>query len=70
MTVTEQEAKNKWCPMVRSETDGNSINALSDEKRNPEWSRCIGSSCMMMAIKAILLWKIQASGLIRNTYHA
>jgi hypothetical protein len=48
VTVTEEEAKNKWCPEARvgvyAGNGGVSVN------RNPETEdeiRCIGSACMM-----------------------
>lgn len=59
--MTEEEAKKKWCPMVRlvaCETDSTVISAhqgfnrvfISDEDgstKNPEMSRCIAPDCMM-----------------------
>lgn len=52
--MTEEEAKKKWCPMVRH------LSGDQDESDNPcnrvgygnvlddgEWNRCIASDCMM-----------------------
>lgn len=55
--MTDKEAKMKWCPMARAaacETDGNSVNRhipaspgvlLTDGFYNPEFARCLGSTC-------------------------
>jgi hypothetical protein len=48
--INDKEAKKKWCPMVRDYSEsGPSCNSSSNisKGRNPEWSRCIGSECMM-----------------------
>ena len=56
--MTEEEAKTKWCPMVRasfSDNDGNSsnrsipesLNESDEEDYNPRYARCIGSKCAM-----------------------
>lgn len=42
--MAEEEAKTKWCPMVRC---GNSAENCHSLDRNPEYSRCIASECMM-----------------------
>ena len=39
--MTEQEAKTKWCPMMRSST------GVFDKHREPANNDCIGSGCMM-----------------------
>ncbi len=49
--MTEEEAKTKWCPMVRDfDETGTSSNCCWSEAnpdgRNPIYSRCIGSNCM------------------------
>ena len=53
--MTEDEAKKKWCPMVRGATFGVAfVNNRFEMRFNPEDSRggaeyvtCIGSACMM-----------------------
>ena len=56
--MTEEEAKTKWCPMVRImfRQDGGGANSWTHDNpkgeinayaRMPEQSRCIGSGCMM-----------------------
>jgi len=53
MMMTEEQAKQKWCPMVRAAdntSDNNSANAsasVDGDGRNPPYARCIGSNCMM-----------------------
>jgi hypothetical protein len=48
--VTEDEAKRKWCPMVRNGLEP--IGNCADE-RKPSWSLCIASACMMFRWVAI-----------------
>jgi hypothetical protein len=49
--VTEDDAKKKWCPMVRCESDdmvSNSFDMADNPRgRNPDYSLCIASDCMM-----------------------
>ena len=57
--LTEPQAREKWCPMVRAGVYGEagsvlkpSMNfdvaiAVNRDPRNPELSRCIASACMM-----------------------
>lgn len=47
--MTEEEAKTKWCPMVRlgKNSGMQSWHEQGEELRNPIESRCIGSACMM-----------------------
>lgn len=49
--MTEEEAKQKWCPMVRasiSQGDGNASNRDCHRPNEaPEYAQCIGSKCMM-----------------------
>jgi len=49
--MTEDEARTKWCPMVRYKSGGGEgINrwATSDDKNySPDHSKCIASDCMM-----------------------
>lgn len=40
--MTEEEAKTKWCPMLRKGPPGTSRNAPEDVP-----NLCIGSACMM-----------------------
>lgn len=40
--MTEEEARTKWCPMVRTADDNRSIN----QEPQPKWNCCIGSGCM------------------------
>ena len=50
MLLTENEAKDKWCPQVRAAADvedGNACNAGVAGLRVPFYSCCIGSGCMM-----------------------
>ena len=44
--MTEDEAKKKWCPMVRDGIEPMG-NTAGDENRIPDWSLCIASDCMM-----------------------
>lgn len=52
MTVTEQQAADKWCSMVRASAGGEDNNAcnagtgIRTGGRNPILARCIGSECM------------------------
>lgn len=49
MVGTEEEAREKWCPMVRYSFDDEartSQNRWAD-KNNPKECRCIVSECMM-----------------------
>ena len=51
--MTEQEAKTKWCPMVRAAKNVQPVQLMGQANmdpasaRNPEQARCIGSGCMM-----------------------
>ena len=45
--MTEDEAKTKWCPMVRSSDLEKDVDNCYIKDRNPTYSRCIGSDCMM-----------------------
>lgn len=45
--MTEDEAKTKWCPMVRSSDTDQTVDNAYISDRNPSYSRCIGSDCMM-----------------------
>ncbi len=49
--MKEEDAKQKWCPMVRCAAgieDNNAANCGETiENRNPPFARCIGSECMM-----------------------
>lgn len=58
MIVTEEDAKTKWCPMVRhierqdsGESSNNRCFPVDDPKKtgisNNVWNKCIGSHCMM-----------------------
>lgn len=50
--LTEDQARQKWCPFVRfsmSTADGNATNrhnAAGEISQNPRYSQCIASSCM------------------------
>lgn len=49
--MTEEQAKKKWCPMVRAGLKGANtyvgINWPSGEVLDQEYAKCIGSDCMM-----------------------
>lgn len=49
--MTVDEAKQKWCPMVRAECqEGTSVNVYFETgclDRHPKWALCIGPDCMM-----------------------
>lgn len=49
--MTEDEAKTKWCPMVRYvSTRGEGINrwiSEDDAQPSPDMAKCLGSGCMM-----------------------
>jgi hypothetical protein len=51
MLTSEDQAKDKWCPMVRTAIyagdNGVAINHHVDEKTYVEETRCKGSACMM-----------------------
>jgi hypothetical protein len=50
--LTEEEAKTKWCPAVRMETDGEGVQnrrqGLSDSSGvgTQPWNKCVASRCM------------------------
>lgn len=44
--ITADDAGGLWCPMVRSEQDGNSI-GRSRDGQDSRWNDCIGHRCMM-----------------------
>lgn len=50
MLLTEEEAKKRWCPMVRyTSVRGVGINRWTDDgdaNFNPDATRCLGSECM------------------------
>lgn len=46
MMLTEDEAKTKWCPMVRHDMDGG-FNRFHSDGTAPASATCIGSACMM-----------------------
>ncbi len=46
--MTEDDAKTKWCPMVRQSFDGVAINVTDSE-----FPPCIGSACMMWREKSV-----------------
>jgi hypothetical protein len=41
--MTEQEARTKWCPMVRIAVFSTSVNRI----KNSDSTHCIASGCMM-----------------------
>lgn len=47
MNVTEQQAKEKWCPMARVYNEGSGADNRTMGDANPGHARCIGSECMM-----------------------
>ena len=53
MLLTEEEAKTKWCPMIRQAIIGDSVgvvfNSVHDSKdsTNTPSGNCIASACMM-----------------------
>jgi len=60
MICTEEEARKKWCPMVRmslnNTADGSSYNRLRDDKKSVEMvGFCIASGCMLW--QPTSLWK-------------
>jgi len=52
MEMTEDEAKTKWCPMVRSSDLEKDVDNCYIKDRNPTYSRCIASDCMMWRLSA------------------
>jgi len=50
---TDDEAKEKWCPMARVQYDdrfegyGYSHNRMEESDKIPKHSHCIGSKCML-----------------------
>ena len=44
MLLTEEQAREKWCPMARVEIDGGHLVNKLDKKWDP---LCIASDCMM-----------------------
>jgi hypothetical protein len=48
MILTEQEAVEKWCPLVRAPWSfAESVAGVNDRGGDPEVVNCIGSRCMM-----------------------
>lgn len=45
--MTEEEAKKKWCPMVRKLTFRETSAFSGSHTPNNEEAKCIGSACMM-----------------------
>lgn len=52
--MTEEQAKTKWCPMVRAGREGANTTAAVNWPQDggatvihQEWAKCIGSGCMM-----------------------
>ena len=43
--MTEEEAKTKWCPMVR--IDGSNMSMNIDDGKADLLPTCVGSDCMM-----------------------
>lgn len=57
--MTEEEAQEKWCPMVRFAAEKEEAGAnrwLNNDgiNSNPEAARCLGSECMM--------WRVSRDG--------
>lgn len=46
MLLTEEQAKKKWCPLVRALTDGKASGNCTTDVRFAKQSLCIGSNCM------------------------
>ena len=45
--MTEDEAKTKWCPMVREFSQGEGPANSHVGGRNPSYARCIASDCAL-----------------------
>jgi hypothetical protein len=46
--MTEEQARSKWCPMVRCDgPDNGGPGGPRDNSRNPELARCIGPECAL-----------------------
>jgi len=45
--LTEEEAKTKWCPMVRLHAGNGAVCNVYSDGDIPEFSNCIASDCMM-----------------------
>jgi hypothetical protein len=47
MPLTEGQAREKWCPMVRHSGEDNITDNSYFNDRIPPYARCIASECMM-----------------------
>lgn len=53
--MTEEEAKTKWCPMVRFNTETKNFNAFNNREEMllnaaGDYCKCIASDCMMWRV--------------------
>lgn len=45
--MTEEEAKKKWCPMIRHISDATGGAFMNNRGEHPSHVNCIASDCMM-----------------------
>jgi hypothetical protein len=51
--MTEDQAKTKWCPMVRFSIGEDDNNSCNNRDISGDVTKCIGSDCMMWRMKYV-----------------